>query len=51
LLLLLLLLPLLLLHRCTYHSMGGLQEGLAVELANGSMAVVVEPGPCRVIAT
>jgi hypothetical protein len=24
--------------------MGGLQEGLAVELANGSMAVVVEAG-------
>jgi FKBP-type peptidyl-prolyl cis-trans isomerase 2 len=25
--------------------LGGLQEGLAVELANGSMAVVVEAGP------
>jgi hypothetical protein len=29
-------------------SLGGLQEGLAVELANGSMAVVVE-APCRVL--
>jgi hypothetical protein len=32
-------------------SLGGLQEGLAVELANGSMAVVVEAGPCKVNRT
>jgi FKBP-type peptidyl-prolyl cis-trans isomerase 2 len=30
------------------HSLGGLHEGLAVELANGSMAVVVEAGPEQV---
>uniref|UniRef100_A0A383V445 peptidylprolyl isomerase n=1 Tax=Tetradesmus obliquus TaxID=3088 RepID=A0A383V445_TETOB len=28
-----------------YKNLGGLAEGLAVELANGSMAVVVEAGP------
>jgi hypothetical protein len=32
-------------------SMGGLQEGLAVELANGGMAAVVEAGPGTVICT
>ncbi|KAF6265583.1 hypothetical protein COO60DRAFT_863334 [Scenedesmus sp. NREL 46B-D3] len=31
-----------------YKNLGGLHEGLAVELANGSMAVVVEAGPEQV---